>query len=60
MVGEYAKIRLNVIRGRVDVVILKSNISVSKQRQLIRKIKKLNFEHDFSLIITFQTKVNND
>jgi len=58
IVGEYAKIRVNVINKNVEVIILKSNLSLQKQQELIYKIKSVKFKKDFSLLVTFQTKVN--
>ena len=58
IVGEYAKIRVNVFNNRIEVVILKTNLSLEKQKELISKIEALKFKKNFSLLVTFQTKVN--
>ena len=58
IVGEYAKIRVNVLNNRIEVVVLKTNLSLEKQKELISKIEALKFKKNFSLLVTFQTKVN--
>jgi hypothetical protein len=56
--GEYAKINVINENGKVDVLILDSNLNQEKQVELVNLIKSLHFNKNFNVKILFQTKVN--
>jgi len=56
--GEYAKINVISQNGKVNVIVLESNLDEAKQQQLISSIEKLDFDKNFNLNILFQTKVS--
>jgi len=56
--GEYAKINVVSLDGKVSAFILDTNLDKEKQEELIKRIKELQFNKNFDLNILFQTKVN--
>ena len=55
-VDDYALIKLNVINGDINVIILDSNLNLDKQQLLINRIKNLSVNKNLSLKIKFVTK----
>ena len=55
-IDDYALIKLDIINGKINVIILDSNLNLDKQQLLINKIKELSFNKNLSLKIKFVTK----
>ncbi len=56
--GEYAIIKFINTNGRVQVLILDSNLDLEKQNELIEKIQNIKYDKNIEITIKFQTKVN--
>jgi len=55
--GEYATIQIISNNGKLNTLILDSNIDEQKQQELIDKINEINFREKINLTVKFQTKV---
>jgi len=55
-IDDYALIKLDIINGKINVIILDSNLNLDKQQLLINRIKNLSVNKNLSLKIKFVTK----
>jgi hypothetical protein len=60
MPSDYAKINIQNSNGKVNAVILDSNLDEQKQKELINRIERLNFDKNFNITVIFESKVDND